>query len=279
MLPAGSMCWQMILTCGKLDLCPSWDASVCPIPSSPCHFLLLAFPGCISYQNVQFPKYILDSCWAMATPRIYSGEFALYQPPLRKHGWAQHFNKGPITTPQYCGFSVMGYHLESQRAGNCLIGWSPVTVSTMGMPKECDTCTDSQRPQLHWCGLKARVTWSFLHDWQTRACPRCPIRITEPVRLAHSQRGRNKSFSRTDGLLGASRLTGMTPVPNPPVNWTGAGTGHSESENSCRRECRTRVITGRGGGGGEQVSDFPKTPLQAMELYQDMAAEIARLGR
>lgn len=141
-------------------------------------------------------------------PWIYTGEFGLYQPPLRKHDWVWSFDKSPITPPWCCGSSVMGYCWRSR---NCLSCWSPVLESTTGMIKERDTCTDIQRPQLHWCGLKAGVTWSFLHDWQTRACPRRSIRITEQVRLMHSQSGRNKSFPRTDGLLGASRLTEMAP--------------------------------------------------------------------
>lgn len=124
---------------------PSWNAPVCFTPSSPHHFLLLAFPGC----TLAFRTYSSQNIfWMILGPWSlhYTGEFGLYQPLLRKRDSVKHFNKDSITPPQRCGFSVLGYHQESQRSRNSLSCWNTVTVSTMGMTKDRDTCTDSQRP-------------------------------------------------------------------------------------------------------------------------------------
>lgn len=121
--------------------------------------------------------------------------------PGRKHGWLRHCGKGPI--PYWSPWCLCdGLSLGGQSSGNCLSSHSPVTVSMTGMTKERNPCRDSQRPQLPWCELKTAVTRSFMHGWWTRACPSCPIWITEQERREHSHWGGNRSFPRTDGPQG-----------------------------------------------------------------------------
>lgn len=147
-----------------------------------------------------------------------------------------------------------GLSLGGQSSGNCLSSHSPVTVSMTGMTKERNPCRDSQRPQLPWCELKTAVTRSFMHDWRTRACPRCPIWITEQGRREHSQWGGNRSFPRTDGPQGHP----LCQVPQETGQVQTLGT------QSPQTAVMGNVEQGSSWREGESSFWYSKTPLQAM---------------